>query len=672
MVSKGISKISAYQHFEYAPFPVVICSAKGLLIQFANRVAQPLLRISLAEAEGQSITQVLPDIFTNDVSQKVVDHGLRNEPYTIVEKQLTYANNGKLNVVWFDVTTNPLLNKHGKLIGIITYFCDVSHRVAPAKPIDQQQFTNDLEAKVIERTTELSNVNELLQQRNEDLHKAQSVLQQVIDSSIELIAVIDRDLKFLAVNKAFENFVHKSRGELIGKEIFVAYGGARGSKQVQLLDKAFAGETLHLRVNPSIARADVWFDTHYVPLRLNEKVESVIVLSRDITGIIKSEQGLAEANRQLKEAQRLAKLGSWEWDVTTGTVIWSDEMYHIYGYEEKFPVDFVKATERMSPEDADRSSKRTQEYIQRAIENFRNQGETVYEVPSSEIRIKLPNGENKLLRNTGKIQLTPEGKLHRFLGVLQDITQIRSAEEKLRQLIDELNIKNSELESFNYVASHDLKEPLRNIRTMIDLIRLKKSEDTSTYLDKIDRAAERMFQLIESILKLSEVSNTEIEFSEVDLNKVIDTCKADLETRVKDTNAEIRVDKLPNISGNESQIAQVFSNLLSNSLKFCTTKPKIELNCQKVSGADIKSVFAGAATNGQYWCISISDNGIGFDPQYKQRIFEPFQRLHGRSEYAGTGIGLSIVRKIIEKHKGFIDVFSEIGKGSTFKVYFPA
>jgi len=553
---------------------------------------------------------------------------------------------------------------------IIGFSIDITDRKIAEEKL--KELTEKLESKVVKRTKELSRVNELLEQRNEDLQKAQSVLQQVIDSSIELIAVVDRDLKFLAVNSAFENFVHKSRGELIGKEIFVAYEGARGSRQVQLLEKAFAGEALHLRLNPSIARPDVWFDTHYVPLKINEKIEGVIALSRNITDIIKSEQELADANRQLREAQRLAKLGSWEWDVATGTVKWSDEMYNIYGYEEKFAVDFVKATERMSQEDADRSSKRTQEYIQRAIENFRNRGETVYEVPSSEIRITLPNGENKLLRNTGKIQLTSEGKLHRFLGVLQDVTQVRSVEDKLRQMINKLKIKNSELESFNYVASHDLKEPLRNIRSMIDLIRLKKNEDTSVYLTKIDRAAERMSQLIESILKLSEVSNIEIEFSQVDLNKVVALCKVDLESRINDTDAELIVEKLPTVSGNENQIHQVFSNLLSNSIKFCKTTPKIEVTSEMVRGADLTSLNSAANANKNYWCISIKDNGIGFDQQFKQQIFEPFQRLHGKADYAGTGIGLSIVKKIIEKHNGFIDAEAQTGKGAKFSVWLPA
>lgn len=589
--------------------------------------------------------------------------------YMAIDYRIVRKDNG--NVRWLHSRSKVLLaEKAGEQIPsrVIGFSIDITDQKLAEDQL--RELSRNLEIKVQERTAELSAVNNLLLNRNEDLSKTQSVLQQLIDSSIEYIAVISTDLRFLAVNKAFENFVHKSRTELIGNEIFVAYEGARGSRQVELLKKAFAGEALHLRLNPSIARPNVWFDTHYVPLVINNKVEGVIVLSRDITDIVKSEQELSNINRQLQEAQRLSKLGSWEWDVNTGAVVWSDEMYRIYGYEEKFPVDFVKATERMSPEDADRSSKRSQEHIQHALENFRNHGQRIYEIPPTEFHIQLPGGEKKLLRNTGKIELTTDGKMHRILGVVQDVTQIRATEERLHELIDTLEIKNRELESFNYVASHDLKEPLRNIRTIIDLISRTKPADNTTHLGKIDRAAKRMSDLIDSILKLGEASNSEIQFSEVDLNKVVLTMMGDLEARIKETNADIQADKLPLVQGDENQINQVFTNLIGNAIKFCQGRPVVRISCEKVTGSEVAKTFA-SAKEVYYWRISFTDNGIGFDLQYKQQIFEPFQRLHGRTEYAGTGIGLSIVKKIIERHHGFVDVISEPGNGATFVIWLP-
>jgi PAS domain S-box-containing protein len=589
--------------------------------------------------------------------------------YMAIDHRIVRKNDAEVR--WLH-TRSKLLSSglSGKLVTprIIGFSIDITDRKIAEQKL--KELSHNLEEKVAERTAEASRVNDLLTHRNEELHQAQSVLQQLIDSSVEFITVIDRDLKFLAVNKTFETFVKKPRAELIGKEIFVVYEGARGSRQVELLQKAFAGETLHLRLNPSLSRPDTWFDTHYVPLILNNKVEGAIVLSRDITEIVRSQHELAEVNRQLQEAQHLSKLGSWEWDVSTGTVIWSDEMYRIYGYEEKFPVDFIKATERMSSDDAERSSSRTQQHIQEAVERFKKTGEQVHEISPVEFSIQLPDGKRKLLRNTGKIQLTPDGKMHRVLGVVQDVTQIRSAEEKLRQLVAELEAKNRDLESFNYVASHDLKEPLRKIHNFVNRIRSNGTNDTGIYLSKIEEAAKRMTDLIESILKLSQVSNANVELTDVDLSKVLEACKSDLEVRIKETNAEIISSRLPTIKANESQMNQVFLNLITNSIKFCNTTPVISISCNKISKAEAAKLEVIGSPLG-YWRLTFTDNGIGFNPKYKQQVFEPFQRLHSSHEYSGTGIGLSIVKKIVERHGGLVDVESEIGKGTNFSLFLP-
>lgn len=554
-------------------------------------------------------------------------------------------------------------------IRIIGFTIDVTDRKLAEEKL--REFNRQLELEVQARTAQLMTTNQLLISKNDELVNTQSVLQQLIDSSVELIAVVDRDLNFLAVNDAFEKFVHKPRVELVGKHIFEAYQGARGAKQVELLQKALAGERIHLKANPSISKPnDVWFDTHIVPLVINSKIEGVIALSRDISDIVKSELSLAKANSQLEEAQRMSKLGSWEWDVNAGNVIWSDEMYRIYGYEEKFPVDFVRATERMSPEDADQSSRRTQRYIQTALDNFKRTGEVLFEISSVEFPIKLPNGEKKLLRSSGKLELNSEGKLFRILGAIQDITEIRAAEEKLRVLIDELELKNKDLESFNYVASHDLQEPLRKIQVFIDRLKNGSLEpDTQRdYLDRIDNAAKRMTDLIQSMLALGRLAKHEEDFTDVDLNAILDYCKSDFELLIKEKGATIQSGMLPVIRASEFQMRQLFINLMSNSFKFSKASPLIKISCDRINRTDDKMPDMPQR---EYWRLNFSDNGIGFNPQYKNQIFELFQRLHSRHEFSGTGIGLSIVKRIVERHGGMIEATSEIDHGATFSIYLP-
>lgn len=564
-------------------------------------------------------------------------------------------------VRWMHSRYKVLYSDSREPVRIIGFSIDVTERKLNEEKLSK--FNHELENEVKERTFELSKSNALLMAKNDELKNTQSVLQQLIDSSVELIAVVDRDLKFLAINSAFANFVNKPTADLIGKHIFEAYAGAKGTKQVELLQKALAGEKMHLKANPSISRPnDVLFDTHIVPLEIDGKVAGAIALSRDISDIVKSELALAKVNKQLEEAQRLSKLGSWEWDVSTGNVTWSDEMYRIYGYDKKFPVDFAKATERMSPEHAERSSKRTQQHIQTAIENFKRTGEKILEISSIEFPITLPDGEGKILRSTGKLELDPTGNLHRLVGIIQDVTEIRMAEETLRKLVSELEAKNQDLESFNFVASHDLQEPLRKIQTFIDRIKSGRASEEiqADLLNRIDNAAKRMSDLIQSMLTLGRLSKQEDQLTQVDLNSIVDYCKSEFELIIREKGATIQAEKLPVIRGSDFQLRQLFINLVSNAFKFSNEKPLIKIACEKVKRENV-----------DHWRLTFSDNGIGFDPKYKDQIFGLFQRLHSKSEFSGTGIGLSIVKRIVERHNGSIEASSEPGKGATFTIYLP-
>lgn len=381
-------------------------------------------------------------------------------------------------------------------------------------------------------------------------------------------------------------------------------------------------------------------------------------------------QELSHLNRVLAEAQKVAKVGSWEWNVKSGEISWSDEMFEIYGYNEKFVVDFERATERMSPDDARISKERKQQFIANALTSFASSGSRMYDMGPIEYAISVPDGRVKVLRNSGRIYLSADGTLDKIFGAVQDVTEMRATELELKVAVDQLEERNRDLEAFSYIASHDLKEPLRKILTFTSRLKNADAQSASEYASRINGAAERMMDLIESVLTLSQMSNSEVQFGEVDLAKVFDACSSDLEVRIRETDAIVKGSNLGVISANQGQMSQLFSNLIGNSIKFCTGKPRIEVNLESLTDTSVLSRLPGS--HQACWRLSFSDNGIGFDPKYKQQIFEPFKRLHGRDAYGGTGIGLSIVKKIVERHMGVIDVESEVGKGTTFVIFLPA
>lgn len=241
--------------------------------------------------------------------------------------------------------------------------------------------------------------------------------------------------------------------------------------------------------------------------------------------------------------------------------------------------------------------------------------------------------------------------------VMTDITQLKAREEKLRQ-------SNEELEKFAYVASHDLQEPLRKVQAFGDRLKSRFSEelpdDAKMYVERMRASADRMQQLIHDLLDFSRVSTMARPFETVDLEKIAREAMADLEVPIAEADAKITISDLPEVQGDPMQLRQLFQNLISNAVKFLEPgrPPAIEISSQHVS-SDVGRPQVE---------IRIADNGIGFDEKHADRIFDVFQRLHGRDAYDGTGVGLAVCRKIAERHDGSIRAESEPGSGATFFV----
>lgn len=254
-------------------------------------------------------------------------------------------------------------------------------------------------------------------------------------------------------------------------------------------------------------------------------------------------------------------------------------------------------------------------------------------------------------------------RIYRLIGTSINITDRKRMEQDLRAFTHRLEQSNRELQDFAFVASHDLQEPLRKIQAFGDRLKAKYAEALSAegqdYLNRMQNAAHRMQVLINDLLSFSRVTTRAQPFTAIDLNEILQAVLSDMEIHIQQVNAQVNVGDLPTLEADPMQIRQLMQNLISNALKFHQPDhpPVIHIHSQAISDTHCQ--------------ITVADEGIGFEQKYGDRIFTIFQRLHGRSEYPGTGIGLAICRKIVERHNGTITVTSQPGEGATFIITLP-
>lgn len=255
-----------------------------------------------------------------------------------------------------------------------------------------------------------------------------------------------------------------------------------------------------------------------------------------------------------------------------------------------------------------------------------------------------------------------EGKIIGVMEILEDITERKKAEKKLKEIIEELERSNDELQQFAYITSHDLQEPLRTITSFTQLLERRYSgkldKDADEFIEYIVDASVRMKQMIIDLLEYSRVGTQGHEFKLVDVDDVLHETENNLKSLIDENNVILTHDALPTVIADKLQLVQLFQNLISNAIKFKKENepPKIHISAKK---------------EGNDYVFSVSDNGIGMESKYTDKIFEVFKRLHTIDKYKGTGIGLAVVKRIVERHNGHIWVESELGTGSTFYFTIP-
>ncbi|MDE2248847.1 MAG: PAS domain S-box protein [Xanthomonadaceae bacterium] len=386
------------------------------------------------------------------------------------------------------------------------------------------------------------------------------------------------------------------------------------------------------------------------PLRLGGHLAGAVIAFRDIAADKAARRALQQRNRFFEMSREVFCIA----DAASGCFVQVNPAFAtLLGYTEQEMLA-IPYMELLHP--LDRAPTR---------EAIRRQLDSLHQVADLATRMRRADGSYRWLEwnsITG-----PDGLLY---GAARDTTQRRAADQALARAMEDLGIRNRELQEFAYVASHDLQEPLRKIQTFSDRLRtrLATQVDASSldYMERMARAALRMQALIDDLLAYSRVGTGADNMTSVNLSSLLATVLEDLEIRIREADAGFDIGVLPTIRANAVQMRQLLQNLLANALKFRASGRPCRI------AVHARDTGAASDARGRLWELRVEDNGIGFEPSYAERIFSPFQRLHPRNVYEGTGIGLSIVRRIAERHGGTVRAEGYTGQGATFVVTLPS
>lgn len=518
----------------------------------------------------------------------------------------------------------PLFDEEGNIYGIGSTFYDI---------------------------TDLKTAHENLRKSYERQQTILNGLQLALNASSDLLCIVNEKGEFVMLSDTSEQLFGYTPKEMMSKkyEDFVAEEDK--AKTALISQQILAGEAISDFTNHYKRK-----DGSFIPIIWSAKWlpedKLIYCIARNGTEKAQTAQQLAQSQSRLLHAQKIAKLGNWDWDLKNNTWSCSEGIYHLLGIENDKAVNITQALwEFIHPDD--------QHQVLRERDEALMNGKKL----DTEHRIIRPDNAVCFVQTKGEISFGKEGRPTWLSGTMQDITHRKQAEIKLNQLnadlekrAEELKASNAELERFAYVASHDLQEPLRMVTSFLALLQMRHQaefdETSKKYIHFAVDGAERMKGLIQDLLQYSRVGSSGEPFTTVDLNAVMNDVRPVYAEALHESGGLLKAGTLPVVTGHKMQLYQLLQNLVGNAIKYRSSEsPVIEV---------------GYLEKDAEWQFFVRDNGIGIDPKYFDKIFVIFQRLHGKSDYSGTGIGLAICKKIVERHGGRIWVESHPGQGSTF------
>jgi PAS domain S-box-containing protein len=663
---------------EEAPIATCLFVGRELKIAVANQpmlsfwgkspevVGKPLIE-AVPELIGQPFLSILDEVFTTGTT------------YEAKNARADLEVDGVMGTYYFDYTYKSLRNEAGQVYAIMALAVDVTQQVVARKALEESElfsrsvFYNSPVAKVVFTGQDMviRTINENMLQM---LGRDQSIIgQPFMEAMPELVPtpLLDRLRHVFTTGETFYQPEEKIT--------LIRYG------------QSHVG----------------YYNYIYKALHNSAGViYGIMVTATEVTDQVLARQKIEEARESLRGAIELAQLGTWSLDMPTGLIEYSPRLRAWHGLEPE---------EVITREGAYRFVRKTDwPRVREAIAQAAQPGsDGLYDV---EYTIEANRtGPERILHAQGKAYFNEQGQAYKVGGTVQDITvqkqlqlaleqqvqerteELAAANEELAAINEELVSSNEKLETINedlsesnqllsrsnlnleqfaYVASHDLQEPLRKVQQFGDLLKNQYKDQLGEgvdYLERMQVATRRMSTLIRDLLTFSRISTQRDTTKPVVLNQVVNSVLMDLELIIGETAAKVQIDPLPTIQGDALQLGQLFQNLISNALKFrrADIAPQIQVHYQTLTAAELPEMAKPTRMAAYFHRIDVSDNGLGFEQKHAERIFQVFQRLHGRNQYAGTGIGLAICEKVTANHGGAITASSQPGQGATFSVYLP-
>jgi len=644
--------------FEQTTVGIAILSKTDLTFTMANPFYGDLIGRKTEDIIGKTLLEAIPELNGQGFDKLLYDVIESGIPYIANEVSVDLVHNGKLDTYYVDLAYQPY-RENNAISGVFVIATDVTQQVLSRKNVELSE----------------------------------SKLRSIISSAPAGIGLfVGRDLIVDVPNQMFIDIVGKG-SDIVGKPLreIMPELVTHGQPFLQILDDVFTTGKMYQSYGDQVkivhdgVMTYNYYNITYSPL-FDEKgqVYAILDIAIDVTESVRSRQKLEDAESSLRDVIEMAELSTWKLDIKNNIFSYSPRFMEWLGLSGE-PIKYQEDAFNPIPME---HRKRVEQAIQEVIKPgstgiYRNEHPI----------INHQSGEIRIIHAHAQVFYDSEGNPQELRGSAQDITKQKELQEKLsfqvkkrteqleeanNELADanqELQKSNSELAQFAYIASHDLQEPVRKISTFVKMLDDSLSnvdERSKSYINRIQVSAERMTNLIKDILGFSQLSKENDGFKTVDLNEIVDAVLLDYDLIIEQKQAVVHYSCLPIVEAIPIQMSQLFGNLISNSLKYSHQgiRPVITITTTLLPIEERLQHHINDPDR-IYYKIELRDNGIGFDQEYAKQIFNIFQRLHPKTEYAGTGIGLAMCKKIMQNHHGDIYAIANEKEGAAFIVILP-